>query len=186
MNNPDQYWASKIIETVNNSAILLWESGCEMKVSSDPSIRDRDLPEHIVQFNLDFVRVRHDWPIYLYADISNGYWVLFDPQVPEAGEITSSPLDHSTKVTALTILRLIVEHSLTYSQLSSRQKMWASYIDIQFLPRMISGIIPELLTQSSERVRSDTQKAIESIISTYEKFYETGHSLPLLLEMRNS
>lgn len=173
-----------ITQTVNSAAALLWDSGCEMKVRPYQITDPADFPENVVIFELIFQRIRGDWPLYLYANMNADSWFLMDPQVPETDLAKVSPIDTSSKVTAMNILQLIVDHGYTNAHLSSRQKTWAQYIDGQFLPRMTSGIIPELLTQSNKALKTAVTKSLQSIIDSYENFPEEGYSLPALKELK--
>jgi hypothetical protein len=85
----------------------------------------------------------------------------------------------------MNILQLIVEHGYANAHLSAVQKNWAQYIDGQFLPRMTSGIIPELLTQSNQALKSAVMKSVLSMIDSYENFSDEGYSLPALKELKN-
>lgn len=173
----------EVTQNLNNAAALLWDSGCEMRVRTSQST-ESELPDYVLSFDLFFQRVRGAVPLYLYANMSSNSWFLADPQVPDAELVSLSPIDSSSKVTAMNILQLIVEQGLANADHSVGQKMWAEYIDRQFLPRMTDGIIPELLTHSTHLLKAAVQKSLEAIIDSYENHPVVNYSLPALKALR--
>lgn len=172
-----------VTQTLNNAAALLWDSGCEMKVRPKINI-DSELPEFVLAYELYFQRVRGSVPLFLYANLNADSWFLMDPQIPDAELVSLSPIDTSSKVIAMNVLQLIVEHGFANAHLSAAQKNWAQYIDRQFLPRMTSGIISELLTHSNQALKSGVMKSLQSIIDSYDNFPE-GYSLTALQELKS-
>lgn len=174
-----------ITNSVVYAAQLLNDSGCGMKVTNFEDTGPFYLAEEDIAFSLYFIEARGDRPLTLYADTQENCWHLADGWVSDGETATFSPIDKSSKTTAVTILQLIVERGFKNSEQSTVQKSWAQYIDSQLLPRMAEGIILELLTQSSDRIKEDTQAALDAMIAAYEYFPGNKHSLETLNKLRN-